>query len=107
MPSWVQVGDKFIPKEIYRRRSKGSMGIMIHRDCIDEFVSPIDGSVVRGRKQLNEHMKKHGVTGTSDFNNHWKEKRNEQRDYYAGKSEKHRREIRKELVRSLKRHDRT
>jgi hypothetical protein len=41
---------------------------------IPDFVSPIDGRVVHGRKGLREHNKEHGVTNMADYTNEWKDK---------------------------------
>lgn len=51
-------------------------GIMIMPD-IEDFVSPIDGRVVHGRRGLREHNKEHGVTNMADFTNEWKDKAKE------------------------------
>jgi hypothetical protein len=38
---------------------------------IPDFVSPIDGRVVHGRRGLREHNKEHGVTNAADYKDQW------------------------------------
>lgn len=50
--------------------------------------SPIDGSVITSRKQLNEHNKRHNVVSTGEFgsNNgerYFKRKQKERDEYYS------------------------
>jgi hypothetical protein len=61
-----------IPKEEYVRPTKEVHTIM--PDFAD-FVSPIDGTVIKGRKGYREHCKLHNVTGTGDFKEQWKKPR--------------------------------
>lgn len=111
MPSWVQINGELIPKEEVTPDMRKGGGDpfagapLVYGDPIQEFRSPIDGSVIQGKVRLNEHMKRHGVTGTSDFKNHWKEKAKERGKFFTGQDPKHRKEIRQELIRSLQRHD--
>ena len=61
---------EFIPKaeweqkygKVPRRKSKSAQA-----QILDDFVSPIDGSVIRDYKQLSNHNKKHGVTNIADY----------------------------------------
>jgi hypothetical protein len=42
---------------------------------IEEFKSPIDGSIISSRGQLAAHNKKHGVTNASDYSEGYIEKK--------------------------------
>lgn len=46
-------------------------GLIIMPD-IPDFVSPIDGRVIHGRKGLREHNKEHNVTNAADYTEQWK-----------------------------------
>lgn len=48
-----------------------SFGLVIMPD-IPDFVSPVDGSVVHGRRGLREHNKRNNVTNAADFTDQWK-----------------------------------
>lgn len=64
--TWVQdpVTGKLIPKEDYRRARSDAPYI---QGDIDNFVSPIDGTVITDRGQLRRHMAAHGVTNSADY----------------------------------------
>lgn len=71
--SFVQIGGKLyergvdtIPELDSGRDGVGGGSYAILGDLPD-FVSPIDGSVVRGRAGLREHCKKHDVVPTADL----------------------------------------
>ena len=71
--SFVQVGGKLyergvdvIPEQVAGRDGVGAGSPTVMGDLPD-FVSPIDGSVVRGRAGMREHCKKHGVVPTADL----------------------------------------
>ena len=61
-----------IPAEEYVRPSKASFHIM---PDMPDFVSPIDGKVVKGRRGYRNHCKEHNVTNVSDFKDTWKKGR--------------------------------
>lgn len=71
MPRWRQVYNEetgkseFIPIDEAARRADGGQHY-IHGD-IDSFVSPVDGSVISDRKQLEEHNRRHGVVSAHEF----------------------------------------
>ena len=56
--------NNLVPVEEYLPPS--SSGVMIAPDLVD-FVSPIDGMVVRGRAGLREHCKRHDVVPTQEL----------------------------------------
>lgn len=69
-------------------------GLIIMPD-IPDFLSPVDGSIVHGRKSLREHNKRNNVTNAADFTNEWKEKARERAKVFtpgAGFDSKRRRE---------------
>ena len=74
--------DEYIPKK--------ERGLMIMPDLPD-FVSPIDGTIVKGRKGYREHCREHNVTGASDFTNEWKENAKRRKNLTKSKEEKARR----------------
>lgn len=51
---------------------------------IPDFISPVDGKVVGGRRALREHNKRHNVTNTADFTNVWKKQSEERAKAYVG-----------------------
>ena len=82
--SWVQdpVTGKLIPKEEYR----GEVDFLpdIHGD-IEPFVSHVDGSVIRSRKELREHNARNGVV-TAEFDTAEIKQRTAEREaLYGGK----------------------
>ena len=62
-------------------RHKKFNGIM---GDLPDFVSPIDGTVVHGRAGLREHMKRHNVTGASDYKEEWAKKAREREAFLTG-----------------------
>lgn len=57
-----------IPKEEYVQPERAGYHIM---PDMPDFVSPIDGRVVKGRKGYRDHCKAHNVTNASDFKETW------------------------------------
>lgn len=64
---------------------RGSTSILDMPD-IPDFVSPIDGKVVNGRKGLREHNKIHNVTNMADYTNQWAEQAKVRESMYTGDS---------------------
>jgi hypothetical protein len=55
------------------------------RDDIPDFVSPIDGTVVSGRKQMADHCRKHGVRPADEYPpEHYAEAAQKRADHYNG-----------------------
>ena len=66
-------------------RTEGmNSGALIIPDLPD-IVSPIDGTVIHGRRGMREHMKKHNVTYAQDFESDWKKQKKEREDRLAGR----------------------
>ena len=51
---------------------------------IPDFVSPIDGRVIKGRKGLREHNKQHNVTNIADFKETWEKAAKERERFFSG-----------------------
>lgn len=47
---------------------------------MQDFKSPIDGSIISSRQQLNAHNKRHGVTNSSDYSDGYVAKRADARN---------------------------
>ena len=58
--------DEPLPESVAGLVGSGNRSPTVMGD-LDSFVSPIDGSVVRGRAGLREHCKKHHVVPTADL----------------------------------------
>ncbi len=60
----------------------------IHGD-IDTFVSPVDGTVISGRRALAEHNKRNNVVNAAEFTpEFYARKAKERADFYQGKRPK-------------------
>jgi hypothetical protein len=57
-----------IPKDEYVPERERGLTIM---PDLPDFVSPIDGKVVKGRKGYREHCRQHGVTNPADYKETW------------------------------------
>lgn len=63
--SWVQINGKLIPKdESYEAASPNAPAVL---GDLPDFVSSIDGSLVRGRAGLRDHCARHDVVPTTDL----------------------------------------
>lgn len=81
MPRWKQVKNPETGKNELipiGEAPRGSAGAAIHGD-IESFVSPIDGTVIRDRKQYREHCKKHNVVPTAEFSQEFFERKAKER----------------------------
>jgi hypothetical protein len=81
-------------------------GTLIMPDLPD-FVSPIDGRVIHGRRGLREHNKELGVTNTADYTEQWKRQAKERGKAFtpgAGYDSKRRKE---HLIRAFDQHSRS
>lgn len=58
-------------QEVISQTEGMNSGVLIMPD-IPDFVSPIDGRVIHGRRGLREHNKEHGVTNAADYTEQWK-----------------------------------
>ena len=85
---WRQVYDKetdtstFVPVDAAARRN--DMSAVVRGD-IEPFVSPIDGSIISGTKQMRDHYKHHDVVPTAEFSPEFLEKKRKERErFYKG-----------------------
>jgi len=67
---------KLIPAEEYVRPTRQTHMVM---EDIKPFKSPIDGSVISSRPQLEAHNRRHGVTNSADYPKEWVANRGKQR----------------------------
>ncbi|HEX4920498.1 MAG TPA: hypothetical protein VFV92_07135 [Candidatus Bathyarchaeia archaeon] len=63
-----------------------SSGLLVMQDLPD-FVSPVDGKVVHGRRGLREHDKRNGTTNIADFQETWKKNAAERAKFYTGRDD--------------------
>lgn len=87
-----------IPAEEYQREEKATYHIM---PDMPDFVSPIDRTVVKGRKGYREHCKRHGVTNSSDFTETWKQAQKDRKNLFSSKEQK--RERAEAIARAMER----
>jgi hypothetical protein len=63
---------KLVPKQEYVPKGPDAPYI---QGCMEEFVSPIDRTVIADRAQLRAHNKRHGVTNSADYSANYLQKR--------------------------------
>lgn len=68
-------------------RSEGSKLHYIQPD-IQEFVSPVDGTVIRSRKHLRRYMKERNLAHVDDFSQSWEQRRAERLKFREGRDRK-------------------
>ena len=104
--SWVQHPEtgKLIPKDEYVRPNAPKSNLYVQAD-IEPFVSPLDGSVITGRRGRDEHCRRHGVVPAQEFDKgHFDRKAAERADVYQGTEKTaHGRQIKQERRQDLKR----
>lgn len=61
---------KTCQQELISESEGMNSGLLIMPDIAD-FVSPVDGSIVHGRRSLREHNKRNNVTNAADYKNEW------------------------------------
>lgn len=65
-------------------QSEGYRSGLIIMPDIPDFVSPVDGRIVHGRKGLREHNKELEVTNAADFTETWKKAAQERARFFQG-----------------------
>lgn len=78
----------------------------VHGD-IAAFVSPVDGTVISDRKQLDEHNRRNNVVNASEMTGHWERAAKERERIASGnltRGERH--EIRREIYENTVRAER-
>jgi hypothetical protein len=76
---WIQHPEtlELIPRDEYIRPSTKSPYIM---GDIENYISPLDGTVISDRRQHREHMQKHGVVPAQEYSTDWLAKRRKELD---------------------------
>lgn len=73
----------FIPYEEYLKlQPKVERGPLIFGDLPD-VLSPIDSTVIHGRRGFREHFKRHNVTWTEDFRQEWQTEKKEREQRFT------------------------
>jgi len=76
-------------------------GHFISRD-FEPFISPIDKTIVSGRKQYDEHCKRHGVVNAAEFDKaFYAQKAKERADHYEGRSSRAETQARRENINEI------
>lgn len=73
---------------------------------IEPFKSPVDGSVIIGRKSLREHNKRNDVTNAADFKETWQKAAQERARFFTGDSSYDRRNRIEALKHAVEKHTR-
>lgn len=90
-----------IPKEEWlAKQDSVGKSCMIMPD-IPDFQSPVDGSIVHGRRSLREHNKRHNVTNVADYKNTWEAQAKERGRAYTPGSGYDRERRREAIARSI------
>ena len=88
MPRWRQ-NPKTLELEEIKIDSGASPESATVRGDFEPFVSPIDGTVISGRKSYDEHCKKHNVVPAAEFTPEFYERKAKERaDHYTGQKSK-------------------
>jgi hypothetical protein len=75
---------------------KAETSAAIH-GVIQPYISPIDKSIIHGRKGLREHMKKHNVVLAEEYGTQgWEEAAKKRADHYQGITSRQEKQARKE-----------
>ena len=72
---------QMVPKE--QARPRGVVQAPLIMGDMPDFVSPIDQSVINGRRDYREHAKRYGVTNIADYTETWKKAAERRADFYA------------------------
>ena len=102
--SWVQhpITLELIPRSEYVRPKEAQHSIF---GDIESFVSPIDGTVITGRKGYDEHCRKHNVVNAANFTpEYYAQKAKERAAVHEGKSSKEEAFRRKQVINEIINH---
>ena len=95
---WRQTKDGLVPIDASAAKAGGHYV----RDDYAPFVSPLDGTVVSGRKQYDEHCKKHGVVNAAEFDDaHYAKAAKRRADHYNGVSSRAETQERRENINNI------
>ncbi len=73
---------------------------------IEPFKSPVDGSVIIGRKSLREHNARNNVTNAADFKETWASAAKERERFFSGNASYDRKERIEALKHAYEKHRR-
>lgn len=74
-------------------------GDVIVRGNFDAFVSPVDGTLVRNQRELEDHNKRNNVVNSSEFSPQWYEKKAKERaKLYSGERSRAEKQARGEEI---------
>lgn len=99
---WIQDPKtlKLVPASEYHPEEK--VQVFVRGDHPD-FVSPVDGTVVGGRRSLREHNKRNGVVNLDEFGSgHFERAATKRAAYYEGRDPEIRRQWRKDLDKTMR-----
>ncbi len=81
--------------------SRLAAGHFIHDD-FEPFISPIDGNIISGRRQYEDHCKRHGVVNAAEFPaEHYAKKAQERADHYEGRTSRAQTQARRENINEI------
>ena len=106
MAGWIQhpITLELIPRSEYVRPREAQHSIF---GDLESFVSPIDGTVITGRKGYAEHCRKHGVVNAQEFDSEWKRKAEQRESFYKGdRSKEEIRQSRQQIYETIVNHER-
>ena len=103
MTSYIKCEEagEFIPKDEWEAKhgklpTRKSRSTQVN--ILQDFVSPLDGQVIRDHKQLAAHNEKHGVTNIADYGSGHFEKRGKEMQLEATGQTPEAKKERKELI---------
>jgi len=104
---WHPITMELVPKSEYVRPNNIRTPMILKG--LEEFRSPIDGSVISDRSKLKAHNARHGVTNIADYGDrggsaYFERKAAERESVLAGNTESARRDRRNEINETLKQH---
>ena len=105
MPRYIQMMNQAGEYELIEveDRPRGVPRLQIMGGKVHEnYRSPVDGSIITSGRQEKEHMRKHDVVRPGDFGanegkEHFARAQKERDDFHSGTSQKHQREVRKDV----------
>jgi len=80
---WIQhpITLELIPRDEYVRPKEAQHALF---DDYQPFVSPIDGSVITGRRAYSEHCRKHNVVNAAELSGEWERAAKRREQHYSG-----------------------
>ena len=104
MARWVQEWSDeeqryvMVPRDSAAAKRDSEAGIIV-RGNFDAFHSPVDGSLIRNHRDLEEHNRRNNVVSSSEFSDDWyKQKAQERARLYTGERSASERQARGEEI---------